>query len=748
MKNTIIIIIEHYLFTLATIIFLATMSLESQAQLYFQQQYDIPVNDIAGNKMDFPWMGGMNNPQFSEIDLNNDGILDLFVFDRSGFAINTFINGGTPNEIDYTLDNQYRQAFPDTLKDWVLLRDYNCDGVMDIFTAHGIDGFSVYKGSFNSDNQLSFSLVAKQLFFSDATIQEGNIYNANVDIPSIADVDGDGDLDILSFEGGGIWIEYFENKSVDNYGNCEQLEFERASTCWGEFYEDNLSSTIILNAGCSEIEGKTSQGIHPGSTLTVFDVDNDEDMDLLIGDFASQHISLIINGGNKSVALATELQSQFPNYSRSADIRIFLASYLVDVDNDGLKDLIIAPNAVPQSQHYRNVWLYKNNLENGIQTFEFLADDFLQDQMIDVNRISHPVFFDYNNNGLQDLIVANFGFMDTQTGQHISRLLLFENIGTETAPAFQLVDEDYLSFSTKIGGDTKSAFRPCFGDIDADGDQDMLIGSREGYIHYFENTSNGVGLNTFATPRLIWQGLDIFQNSTPQLIDVDRDGDLDLLVGHHNGLIEYFTNEGSPTNPMFNNKTSKFWGNIDVREAVGELGYSVPLLVEIQGEYQLLVGSGSGKVRHYENIENNLEGSFDQITDAVVPSLGTSYSSPAIADLDNDGKWEMIVGNYRGGLQLYEMQYGVGTTNPITVANPSVYPNPTQQLLHIDLAKISKTATHIRLFDITGRQVIAKEIPAQQQNYSLQIPEQLTKGVYLLEIKQEMGVSVAKIVIE
>src|SRR4051812_23026413 len=70
----------------------------------FSQNYTridtIPVKE-NGNWLKMPWVGGHNYCQFSDIDINLDGIKDLFVFDRTGYKVTTYINGGTPNTVDY-----------------------------------------------------------------------------------------------------------------------------------------------------------------------------------------------------------------------------------------------------------------------------------------------------------------------------------------------------------------------------------------------------------------------------------------------------------------------------------------------------------------------------------------------------------------------------------------------------------------------------------------------------------------------
>ena len=106
--------------------------LAGKSQLQFFRYDSVEVYE-GSQQLLFPWAGGMNFCQFSSIDLDLDGTEDLFVFDRSGNKILTFLNNGTANQVDYSLAPQYVSQFP-PLHDWAILRDYNCDGKMDIFT--------------------------------------------------------------------------------------------------------------------------------------------------------------------------------------------------------------------------------------------------------------------------------------------------------------------------------------------------------------------------------------------------------------------------------------------------------------------------------------------------------------------------------------------------------------------------------------------------------------------------------------
>src|SRR5690606_32328974 len=96
------------------------------------RNYDIPV-EVAGELLPNPWAGGLNSCQFSEIDLDLDGVKDLFVFDRVGDRISTYLNKSTaPGQIDYRYTREFQDAFPEGLRNWVFMRDFNCDGKEDL----------------------------------------------------------------------------------------------------------------------------------------------------------------------------------------------------------------------------------------------------------------------------------------------------------------------------------------------------------------------------------------------------------------------------------------------------------------------------------------------------------------------------------------------------------------------------------------------------------------------------------------
>jgi len=162
------------------------------------------------------WAGGLNNPQFSTIDFDNNGTLDLFVFDRSTNRVLTFINNNTPNQTSYQFAPQYAAYFPANMHDWAILTDLNHDGLNDLIT-YGVASIQYYTASRQPNNTLLFSLVTTNLrFVSNGTPTP--IPANPVDIPAFVDVNKDGDLDILQFDFIGKYMEYYENQSIEKTG--------------------------------------------------------------------------------------------------------------------------------------------------------------------------------------------------------------------------------------------------------------------------------------------------------------------------------------------------------------------------------------------------------------------------------------------------------------------------------------------------------------------------------------------------
>ena len=114
----------------------------------------------------YAFVGGLIAPQFSNMDFNEDGLQDLFIFDRNSNSIITLLKKNGKGNFEYEYAPQYQEMFP-ALSQWALLYDYNQDGIEDIFTSSTIYPqccIEVWKGN-RSQGRLTFQ---RQIFFKRA----------------------------------------------------------------------------------------------------------------------------------------------------------------------------------------------------------------------------------------------------------------------------------------------------------------------------------------------------------------------------------------------------------------------------------------------------------------------------------------------------------------------------------------------------------------------------------------------------
>lgn len=732
----------------------------ASGQISFTREDAIVVLKTNGDTLKNPWAGGFNSVQFSEIDLNLDGIKDLFVFDKTGNRISTFINTGLANQVTYKHDPSFIQYFPEGLHDWVLLRDYNCDGKMDIFT-YSTGGMAAYKNT--STTQLNFTLDTSLVYsdyYPDTTPGYVNLYISSTDIPAIDDIDGDGDLDVLTFSILGSYVEYHKNLSVERYGTCDSLDFQLSNKCWGFFRENLSGNSVMLYDTCGwnianpqKINGGNK---HAGSTLLTLDLDANNSKELVLGDVSFNNFTMLTNGDTTSNLTASSMISQdslFPQNNLNTiatDINIFPAGYYLDVNNDNVKDLIAATNCYNGCKNNNNVWYYKNDNVNNNPDFNFTTDAFLQEGMIEIGEGAHPVFFDYNADGLMDIIIGSYGnFNPSGSLMYESELWLYENIGTTTNPAYQLVNTDYAGISTMnldiAGSRPTLGLAPTFGDLDGDNDLDMMLGDYNGFVHYFTNTAGAGNPAVFSLAVPEYLGIDVGQDATPLLYDINGDNLLDLIIGKKMGTFSYYRNVGTTSVPNFSLTTDSL-GKVTTKRYYDFNGNSNPVIVDSSGTTFLYSGAQNGYIYKFGNIDGNLNGTF---------SIDSSYlniwegvnSYISTAEVNNDGKLDLLIGNYSGGVAFYKGDTSISASIKETnvVAAFSIFPNPTKGIINIDLRENILDHATVKIIDLLGKTIYSQKVKSKKVTLNL---NSYAKGIYLIKFSNELGSKVYKIIKE
>ncbi len=640
-----------------------------------QNQYNIcPLTfSESGNNLDFPFIGGLNKPQFSNVDLDNDGQLDLFVFDRVGQRKLTFLHSGLAGSVDYSHAPEYEDNFP-VIKDWGVCLDFNCDGIRDLLACGGNDDIVAYEGYY-SGGQIQYSLHTPVLL-------DGNglaVFNQYKDISAFRDVNGDGDIDILNFDFTGDYVQYYENQSQENGNGCGLDAFLLTSWCWGEI-EKPFADIIVDfdqcpanppmlddDAGAPVDKGPNSQSavsrIHPGASLMALDNDGDGDLDLMITDQSYGRTNLLTNDGDVNFAHMSSQDSFFPSYDVTADVKFFPANYHVDIDGDGKRDWVSAANGKGNfSENYNCSWYYKNTGTDDNPTFSFQQSNFLVSETVDVGTNSKPVFFDYNEDGLLDIVVGNYKYNDNQNVNNWAQLALYENVGTASNPSFELISRDWQNISAL----QRFFIAPTFGDLDGDGDEDMMLGDDSGAVFYYENNGGNFTIDVTAV------SIDVGASAVPQLFDYDEDGYLDLIVGEQNGNVNYYRNDAPASGIGFTLVANQL-GQIDIDNSLGIEGHSAPFVANFGPDEELtvFVASEEGGIYKYNGegiiYYNNFvleDSDFLNYIDS-----GSTYTSIHGADITGDGHPEFIIGNERGGLQIlepfcpYPLSLSVGNVN-------------------------------------------------------------------------------------
>lgn len=732
------------------------------AQMVVSPFSDIPVFRQNQSQIRTPWTGGINAAQISMIDADYDGNEnDIFIFDKAGNRVLIFTGEMDGGQRVYNFRPELSLNFPD-LKAWALMRDYDCDGRRDIFTYSPLGGsFAVYRNTGTPETGISFELVNESVqsyYAFNATQFSTNIYVSSQDIPAVFDFDGDGDLDILTFGVNGTMVELHLNFSIENTGVCGLDNYELKNKCYGRFVEGSESNGIItdpisVSAACSfnvvnpkanEDESKGAR--HVGSTILAFDANQDGLVDIILGDVSYKNLTYLENNErpDPKVDSVGYITTDFPADFGAPAVNIdnFPAGFYEDVDGDGIRDLIVGVNNPFGAANKESIWYYKNNGEDNLPDFDLIQTDFLQDQTIDYGEASAPAFFDYNGDGLLDMVIGSRGeYLDL--GNFKPNLALHINTGTASNPAFTLEDPDWLSVSTLNIG---QYITPTFGDIDGDGDMDLIVGCASGELYLFENTAGAGNTASFSLSGNVFADseiLDAGQTSAPQLFDLNQDDKPDLIVGERNGNLNYYQNTGSPSNPQFTLIT-EILGGVTSVEPNYFVGNSSPHFYRFNGETYLALGGEAGRIHLYNGIDDNLTGNFNlRSLNAFGVSTGL-LSKPYVVDINTDGIPDLFVGGIGGGVNVFMGDYLLGL-NDSHAKNSllKIYPNPADALISIELSGKHLIGANYRLYSLSGMLMLTGVLQDGVINVS-----RLASGMFILEIDSSGNVYRGKVIKE
>ncbi|NUN10201.1 MAG: T9SS type A sorting domain-containing protein [Ignavibacteriaceae bacterium] len=380
------------------------------------------------------------------------------------------------------------------------------------------------------------------------------------------------------------------------------------------------------------------------------DIDGDNDFDLFFLDSDGSH------GWFKNTGSVTN-----PVFEMQADtlpgIEFFGWFYFADIDADGDYDYFTSNS----NNHIR---LFKNTGSKFQPFFSVLTDTLLD---IDGNIIfsesgSNPVYADVDGDGDADFI----------SGNSIGTLNFYENTGSPQNFRLKFITSFWQEILI-ISGDNSSLHGASaleFGDLDSDGDPDLLWGDFFSQsIYYLQNNGTPSVPNIQLKYSVYPNNSDSLKTSgfnMPRLCDIDGDGDKDLFVSvlydpTVGQTLMFFKNNGTASLPDFRLHNEDFLNTLDL----GVNSYPTLADLDGDGDKDLIIGHGkgtTGRVSFFRSTGVSAFGPFI-LEDGTLSAVNSDLTAaPAFADIDGDADQDMFTGNFDGTISLY--------TNQGTAGNP------------------------------------------------------------------------------
>jgi hypothetical protein len=322
----------------------------------------------------------------------------------------------------------------------------------------------------------------------------------------------------------------------------------------------------------------------------------------------------------------------------------------------------------------------------------------------------------------------NDGDKDFMTGMDDGSFAYYQNTGTASAPAFAAFQSNPFGIAGTIGYYSTTSFV----DLDNDGDWDLMAGEGAGDWYYQQNTGTA-SAPAFGAAQMNPFGLTNLGQpyGVGSFADLDGDGDKDLMSGENTGTFIYYQNTGTATAPAFGApQTNPF-----LITPIG-VNYSTAAFADLDadGDFDMMSGATNGNFYYYENTGTSTAPAFTgPFTNFFSLTAQTGGNTPWFVDLDNDTDMDMMVGDAGGNFRYYQNTTPLGIKHSVFADAFGLYPNPTTSNVTL---KLRNEGTYtVEVTNTLGQVVSSMEV--NTLTTTIDLPEQ--KGLYFVKLTNPEG---------